>query len=74
MSQFSELKSKADELLDGEFIWYMSPVDPDGLAVGIDWETQAIVIVDMDHPDGAVIQTGGLLDINTIYVKEGSDV
>lgn len=70
MSEMSKLKTKADELFDAEFIWYVSPVDPDGLAVGIDWETQAVVIVDMDHPDGAVIQSGGLLDVDTVYVEE----
>jgi hypothetical protein len=73
MDKLEALKAKANELFETEFVWYVNP-DPNAgqLSVGIDWEIQAIVIVDMDHPDGAVIQTGGLLDINTIYVKEGN--
>ena len=70
MSDMSRLKAKADELFDAEFIWYQSPVSPDDLAVGIDWDRQHIVIVDLDHPDGAVIQDAGLLYVNTVYVDD----
>ena len=71
MDKLEALKAKADQLLDADFVWYSSPFS-NGLAVGINWDIQEIVLVDVDHPDGAVIQTGGLLDIDTVYVEEAN--
>ena len=68
MSKLIELQAKANELFETEFTWYVNQ-DPRGgqLAIGIDWESNGIVLVDLEHPDGAVIQDGGLMDIDTIY-------
>jgi len=68
MDKLEALKAKADQLFDADFVWYSSPFN-NGLAVGINWDIQEIVLVSA-HPEGAVIQTGGLLDINTVYVEE----
>ena len=64
-----ELKSKANELLDSDFVWYPSPFS--SVAIGLDWDTLRICVIDLDHPDGFVIQDGGNIpEFNTVYVME----
>jgi hypothetical protein len=68
MSKSSELQAKANELFGTEFTWYVSQ-DPRGgqLAVGIDWDSNQTVFVDLDHPNGNVIQDAGSFDVKTVY-------
>ena len=69
MSKLSELKAKAEELLDAEFIWYSAP-DDSNLSIGINWGVPSMVIIDLIHPDGLVIQDAGSFDVNTVYLEE----
>lgn len=69
MSKLNELKAKANELFGTEFVWYVNE-DPNAgqLAVGIDWASNQTVFVDLDHPDGYVIQDAGKFDVDTVYI------
>ena len=69
MSKLNELKAKANDLFEADFVWYQSPYS-EGLAIGIDWDSNQVAIVDLDHPDGSVIQDAGRFDVNTIYIDE----
>jgi hypothetical protein len=67
--KLSKLKTKADDLLEKEFIWFDSPLSK-RLSIGVDWDTEQIVIVDLDHPNGPAIQSSYLLDMDTFYEEE----
>lgn len=68
--KLSELKTNAEELFfENEFIWFDSPVSKH-LSIGVDWETEQIIIVDLDHPDGPAIQSSHLMDMDTFLLEE----
>lgn len=43
--------------------WYTNG----GMAIGIDWYHQTIIVCDAEHPDGAVIQTANFDDFITVF-------
>ena len=61
-----ELKAKAVEMFGRNFDWF----DKGNFSVGIDWDAPFMVVIDLDHPDGAVIQSAGYFDLSTVYSKE----
>jgi hypothetical protein len=63
MSKLSELQAKAVELLAVDLVWYPN----DDITFGVDWEGNRLIIIDLYHPDGAVIQDAGRFDVSTIY-------
>ena len=67
-----QMKQKATELIENsEFSWFDN-VD-NQMSIGIDWmANNDMVIIDMEHPDGPVIQAVGEIDYTTIYT-EGED-
>ena len=48
----ADLKAKAEELAEGELVW----VEQGSLVVGWDWLSEAFYLVDLEHPDGWVIE------------------
>lgn len=70
MGALMELQVKANELFGTEFTWYVSQDSRGGqLAVGIDWDSNQTVFVDLDHPDGYVIQNAGKFDVTTVHAS-----
>jgi hypothetical protein len=65
-----ELKAKAGELLEADFVWF--DTEKRELSIGIDWDGPYLVVVDLEHPDGPAIESAGLIDLNTIYTSKES--
>ena len=57
-----ELKAHAERIANGALTW----VENDTFSLGIDWENEAMYIIDRDHPDGAVIEASDL-SINRVW-------
>lgn len=67
-----QMKQKASELIENsDFSWFDSVGNL--MSIGIDWMADNnMVIIDMEHPDGPVIQAVGEIDYVTIYT-DGED-
>lgn len=65
-----KLKEIASAIIeDSELEWF----DHKGIqqSIGIDWETMELVVIDMEHPDGPVIQANReTVELDTIFYAE----
>lgn len=71
-SLWEPLKVKANELFNTEFVWYDGG-DLSTVSIGVDWENMHHVLVDLDHPDGGVVQDLGLFEMDTVYT-DGEEI
>lgn len=67
MDALKELKKTAEAFAGGELAWASNAT----LALGVDWENEGVYIIDLEHPDGAVIDYSDL-SINRVYETENN--
>jgi hypothetical protein len=64
MTEIHNLQGLANEHYD--LTWF----DNEGISIGIDWQSNTIVVADLDHPDGATIEVGSFSDLKVFYQED----
>jgi hypothetical protein len=64
MTEVYNLKGIADRGYD--LTWF----DNGGISIGIDWQSNKIVVADTEHPDGATIEVGTFSDLEVFYQED----
>lgn len=60
-----QLVKQAEAIANGALTW----VGDETLSIGIDWENEAMYIIDRHHPDGDVIEASDL-SINRVWDED----
>jgi len=80
MKTLEELKKIYVELSGGDDTvnWFVpqnpfNPFSTLGIMVGVDWEGE-LIILDLEHPDGACVQVASFGDYDTLYQEEIEEI
>lgn len=60
-----QLIEQTEKIANGALTW----VSNDTFSIGIDWENEEMYIIDLEHPDGAVIESSNLM-INRVWDED----